>query len=135
MAKKTTTTPKAAASAAPTATLAAIPQKPTTPAPAKRLTVTRTASTPKAPPAPAAKVTTARKAAPKPKAPAAPKVAAKRPAAPRKARALSPITHDDIAVRAYLIAEKRHAHGHHAEPHDDWAEAERQLQAERAGAR
>ena len=39
--------------------------------PAKRLTVTRTASTPKAAPAPVAKVTTARKSAPKPKATAA----------------------------------------------------------------
>lgn len=39
-------------------------------------------------------------------------------------------THDDIAVRAYLISEKRAQHGHHAEPHEDWAEAERQLRDE-----
>jgi hypothetical protein len=40
------------------------------------------------------------------------------------------ITQEEIAVRAYLIMEKRMYFGQHAEPHEDWAEAERQLQAE-----
>ena len=65
-------------------------------------------------------------------APAA--TAAVKPAAAKAPRAKKPaapaFTRDDIAVRAYLIAENRHRHGIHAEPHEDWIEAERQLQAE-----
>jgi hypothetical protein len=40
------------------------------------------------------------------------------------------VTYDDIAVRAYLIAEHRQNHGIWGEPHLDWIEAERQLKAE-----
>jgi hypothetical protein len=39
-------------------------------------------------------------------------------------------TNDDIALRAYFIAEKRRAHGLHGDEHQDWVEAERQLAAE-----
>lgn len=48
----------------------------------------------------------------------------KAPAAPRA------ITNEEIAVRAYLISEHRQNHGIWGEPHLDWIEAERQLQAE-----
>ena len=37
---------------------------------------------------------------------------------------------DDIALRAYYIAEKRRHHGHHGDETSDWIEAERQLASE-----
>lgn len=40
------------------------------------------------------------------------------------------ITNDDIALRAYFIAEKRRSHGHWGDEAGDWVEAERQLRAE-----
>jgi hypothetical protein len=39
-------------------------------------------------------------------------------------------THEDIALRAYFIAQKRHAQGLQGDPHQDWIEAERQLSVE-----
>ncbi len=44
--------------------------------------------------------------------------------------AIPVFTRDDIALRAYFIAEKRHAHGLPGNEHLDWVEAERQLLAE-----
>jgi hypothetical protein len=44
--------------------------------------------------------------------------------------ALRTVTDEEIAVRAYLISEHRQNHGIWGEPHLDWIEAERQLQAE-----
>ncbi len=40
-------------------------------------------------------------------------------------------TQDDIALRAYFIAERRRAHGLAGDQHQDWLEAERQIVAER----
>ncbi len=40
------------------------------------------------------------------------------------------VTNDDIALRAYFIAEKRRSHGHCGDETGDWVEAERQLRAE-----
>lgn len=40
---------------------------------------------------------------------------------------------DDIALRAYFIAEKRHQKGLPGNPHQDWLEAEHQLRAESGG--
>jgi Protein of unknown function (DUF2934) len=41
------------------------------------------------------------------------------------------ITAEDIALRAYYIAEKRRHNGLPGDEHRDWIEAERQLRAER----
>ena len=43
------------------------------------------------------------------------------------------ISNDDIALRAYFIAEKRRAIGHWGDETGDWVEAERQLRKEAAG--
>jgi hypothetical protein len=40
-------------------------------------------------------------------------------------------TQEEIALRAYFIAENRHAHGLPGDAHQDWLEAERQIMAER----
>jgi hypothetical protein len=65
-------------------------------------------------------------------APAAAKAAVKpiKLTSSRKKAPARTITYDDIALRAYLIAEHRQNHGIWGEPHLDWIEAERQLQAE-----
>jgi hypothetical protein len=59
------------------------------------------------------------------------KVAAtrKRKTAPKLSSSRS-YTADDIALRAYFISERRRADGLAGGPEEDWAEAERQLQAE-----
>jgi len=44
--------------------------------------------------------------------------------------AVKAITTDEIALRAYFIAESRQAVGGHGDEHGDWVEAERQLRAE-----
>jgi len=109
MAKKNETNSK------PVVPTAAAPSTPATPAPTKRAvkpaaTKSKTvAKTPKAPTSVKAKRTT------KPKAPAAPSY-----------------THEDVALRAYFIAEKRRSQGIHGDEHQDWLEAERQLLAESA---
>lgn len=60
---------------------------------------------------------------------------AKKAAAPRK-RTTKPkapaYTHEDIALRAYFVSEKRRADGLPGDEHSDWLEAERQLAAEHA---
>ena len=43
-------------------------------------------------------------------------------------------TQEEIALRAYFIAENRHAHGLPGDAHQDWLEAERQIMAERRAA-
>jgi len=48
-----------------------------------------------------------------------------------KAPATTVVRQDDIAVRAYLIAEKRQQFGLPGDSLGDWVEAERQLLAER----
>lgn len=66
-----------------------------------------------------------------PKAPAARKKAG--PATARKATgkaAKSLLSTDDIALRAYFIAEKRQLEGTPGDSQNDWIEAERQLLAE-----
>ena len=69
--------------------------------------------------------TTKKKTAP---AATAKKPAAKKPAVPKTPKAS--YTQDDIALRAYFIAEKRHRLGVHGDSHSDWVEAERQLASE-----
>ncbi|HWB61111.1 MAG TPA: DUF2934 domain-containing protein [Chthoniobacteraceae bacterium] len=64
------------------------------------------------------------------KKPAAKKKAAKAPAAKKTAAPKAKFTHDDIALRAYFIAEKRHKAGLPGDSQHDWIEAERQLLAE-----
>ena len=64
-----------------------------------------------------------------PAAKTAKKPAAKKPAAP-KAKKVPAYTQDDLALRAYFIAEKRRKLGLPGDPHADWIEAELQLSAE-----
>ncbi len=61
--------------------------------------------------------------------PAIRKMTAARPATPVPAKALG-FTTDDIALRAYFIAEKRRHHRQPGDEQQDWIEAERQLLAE-----
>ena len=73
--------------------------------------------------------TTKKKTAPaavgkKPAKPAAKKPAASKAALPKKAASYS---QDDVALRAYFIAEKRRKLGLPGDEHSDWVEAERQL--------
>ena len=84
-----------------------------TPAPAKRV------AKPSAAKPPAAEKKTAVPAKPA-KGAAAPKGIAKAPG----------FTNDDIATRAYFIAEKRRHLGLPGDVHHDWLEAERQLRYE-----
>jgi hypothetical protein len=56
--------------------------------------------------------------------------AARKPATPKSKNAH--FTQDDVALRAYFIAEKRQKLGLHGDAHSDWLEAERQLRAESA---
>ncbi len=64
--------------------------------------------------------------------PAVAKASARKPPAKKKAPARKPVTFstEDIALRAYFIAEDRHRHGIAGDSHSDWIEAERQLRAE-----
>lgn len=86
-------------------------------------------------PAPQAAKPAAKKAASKLKA-SADKPAAKassKPAAKVPKKAPSPargFTDDDISLRAYFIAERRHKLGWPGDSTSDWVEAERQLTAE-----
>jgi hypothetical protein len=61
---------------------------------------------------------------------AAPKTAAKAPARKTKPIVRAGFSNDDVALRAYYIAEKRQAQGHPGDTHSDWIEAERQLRHE-----
>jgi hypothetical protein len=80
---------------------------------------------PDATPAPATKPAAAKKPAAKKAAPKAPATKAKKATVAKAA-----FTQDDIALRAYFIAEKRHKAGLPGDTHHDWLEAERQLTAE-----
>lgn len=64
------------------------------------------------------------------KAPKAPK--ATKPRTPKAAAVEVVISHDEIARRAYYIAEHRSHHGIHGDETSDWVEAERQLRKEAA---
>jgi len=59
------------------------------------------------------------------------KPAARKAAAPKAKSAH--FTQDDVALRAYFIAEKRQKLGLPGDAHSDWLEAERQLRAESGG--
>ena len=60
------------------------------------------------------------------------KTKARKPkAAPGKKAAVA-ISSEDIALRAYFIAERREKMGWHGDSTGDWVEAERQLKAEAA---
>jgi len=103
------------------------------------LGVTANAPSPLKVPSPAKKSTPAQKQAPTPEPAAAGKAggiakaatAKRKPAAKTKAAtSANGISLDDIALRAYFIAEKRRTEGRHGDEHQDWIEAERQLVAE-----
>jgi hypothetical protein len=66
----------------------------------------------------------------KPIAKKKPAVAKAKPAAKTTKPKAPAYTTDDIALRAYFIAEKRRTHGLPGSEHHDWVEAERQLAAE-----
>jgi hypothetical protein len=91
----------------------------------KTTTTTKSKAAPKraAKPAAAAKVTTAEK----PKTKRAP---AKRLTARRPAKTIPTISSEDIALRAYFIAQDRQQFGRPGTPEGDWFEAERQLRSE-----
>lgn len=94
---------------------------------------TDTKSTPAVPITPAipAKAVAKPKVKSKPAAAKTKKVAAKAKPAAKAAKPKAPAyTQDDVALRAYFIAEKRRAHGLPGSEHQDWIEAERQLAAE-----
>ena len=86
--------------------------------------------------------TKAAKAAPKPRVASKLKAAARAgvglakgkpaPTKPEKAEACGGVRQEDIAVRAYLIAEKRQQSGLPGDSLGDWVEAERQLLGERS---
>lgn len=71
----------------------------------------------------------AKKAA-KPAAKKKPAAAKSKPAAKIVKPATPAYTQDDVALRAYFIAEKRRADGLPGDEHGDWIEAERQLALE-----
>ena len=115
--KKTTPAKRAAAKVAPEAVTIN-----ETPAPAPA-TVTKPKAVKTA--KPAAKPATAAKK--KPATPKAPRSKVKKVAA-----MAAQFTGEDIALRAYFIAEKRQQTGEWGTPEGDWLEAERQLRAELA---
>jgi len=81
---------------------------------------------------PAAKAATAAKAVPAPQAAPAPKkVVATKPKTGKAKPAIS-ISADDIALRAYFIAERRQNLGWEGSSEGDWLEAKRQLEEEAA---
>jgi hypothetical protein len=53
----------------------------------------------------------------------------------RTAKSAPSFTHEDVALRAYFISEKRHSLGLPGDEHQDWVEAERQLLAENSRTR
>jgi len=101
----------------------------------KKIESVKKSDTEKATPKPAARKTksTVAKAAKPPAArKKAPVTGASVKSAATKKNAVAAIpSSDDIALRAYYIAEHRQRHGIHGDPARDWLEAERQLLAER----
>jgi hypothetical protein len=85
--------------------------------------VTETAPAPPPPISGVTKPATKAKPASKPKAAAR---AGGRTTAPKK----NGFTQDDVALRAYFIAQRRHAEGRPGNPESDWLEAERELRTE-----
>ena len=71
----------------------------------------------------------AKKAA-KPAAKKKPAAAKAKPVAKATKPAAPAYTQDDVALRAYFIAEKRRTEGLPGDEHGDWVEAERQLAQE-----
>ncbi len=63
-------------------------------------------------------------------APAKPKPAARKAKRPVSRAKKPAYTQDDIALRAYFIAERRQTAGLPGDAHQDWIEAERQLASE-----
>lgn len=63
-------------------------------------------------------------------APAKPKAAARKTKPPTRRAKKPPYSQDDVALRAYFIAERRQAAGLPGDAHHDWIEAERQLASE-----
>ncbi len=59
-----------------------------------------------------------------------PKTSRSKQPRPSKKGPATPPTNEDIAIRAYLIAEARHQQGRSGTPESDWFEAEVQLRAE-----
>lgn len=101
---------------------------------------TGSSAVPAAAPAPATPQRALKPAAKKPAATkaTATKTAEPKSRAPRKS-ARKPIvkagfTHEDVALRAYFVAEKRRVGGLPGDEHSDWVEAEHQLRAERGPA-
>jgi hypothetical protein len=103
--------------------------KPATPA--KRVAKTKPAAEKPASPAAAPESTpVAAPTVPKAKAKAAPRATKTVVAKPKKPA----YSQEDIALRAYFIAERRQAAGLPGDSHQDWIEAERQLASEAATA-
>jgi hypothetical protein len=72
------------------------------------------------------------KKAAKPAAKKKPAAAKAKPAAKTTKPAAPAYTQDDVALRAYFIAEKRRAEGLPGDEHGDWVAAERELAQESA---
>jgi hypothetical protein len=70
------------------------------------------------------------KRATKPAGKSKPPAAKAKPAAKTTKSKTPGYTQEDVALRAYFIAEKRRADGIHGDERHDWLEAERQLAAE-----
>ena len=137
MAKPTTTTTKK------TMATKSVPKNGATPAPAENVAPV---TAPQAPPSPSPSPVPALEAKPrraikaakapaparaaKPRAVAPKAVASKRTTTPKSKTKKPSYTLDDVALRAYFIAQDRHANGIPGSPETDWLEAERQLRAE-----
>jgi hypothetical protein len=124
-----------AVSGTPPSPVAAKATAPTKPKRASKLLAT-TPAVPAAdpapvPPPPIAGVT---KPATKVKGEAKPKAAKPKPAPRLGSGSAKPkkkgFTNDDVALRAYFIAQRRHAEGRHGNPESDWLEAEAELRVE-----
>jgi hypothetical protein len=123
--KKTTTPAKrAAAKVAPEAVITNEIPAPATVTKPKRVKAVKPAAEKPLADKPAAAKPAAEKKAAAPKTPRKPKKAT---------AAAAQFTTEEVALRAYFIAEKRQQMGQWGTPEGDWVEAERQLRAEFAG--
>jgi hypothetical protein len=134
MGKKTNSETKAFSAARPAAPSTKAKGAPPEPAKPKRKSPLAKAATVAAAVAVAAGTAIAKKRA------GAKKTAAKSPV-PKNPAAKKPLkgtgsrqyTQEDVALRAYFIAERRRSEGLHSSPEQNWLDAERELQAEFAG--
>ena len=131
MGKKTTTKPEAALKRAATVKATPVIEMPAAIEPPQPTTAPVAATNGSKPKAAVAKA----RASALPVAPAAPAKAAaaakSMTKAPAKTAKKKPAySHDDVALRAYFIAERRQAAGLPGDAHQDWIEAERQLASE-----